>query len=307
MRLTTSFVALVAFTSLAACAGSTTFQARDPVPNPDESRFVTEDIPRFWAAFDSAIDGTDEELAHALQTMYLDPATPGVEGFTAHRIRSAEHLAKTVRARRADYEAARANSLAVMDQEPAIRAAFHKFKEIYPDAVFPDAYFVIGAFNSGGTSQPMGIIMGMEMDINQPATIPFIVAHEAVHYQQQFRGERTLIDQVMIEGCADYIGLLASGGTINQRALDYARAHTRELWRDMRDHLDDNQFGTWLYVHDADKLAGRPPDLGYAMGCLIAEAYHQRAADKAKAIAEITECRDPRELLEKSGFAEMWK
>lgn len=283
------------------------FEARAPVPNPDEARFVTQDIPRFWQAFDSAIDKPEPELAAALQSTYLDPATPGVAGFTPHRIQSAEHLARTVKARRADYEAARANSLAIAPLEPDIRAAFHRLQDLYPEAVFPDVYFVIGAMNSGGTSQSMGLLIGMEMSVNQPDTIAYLVTHEAVHYLQKSPNNRNLINQLMIEGCADFIGELTSGGCINQKALDYARAHTAELWRELEPRLDDDKYGAWLYVYNPDQLAGRPPDLGYAMGCLIAETYYENAADKQEAIRTLVECRDPRAILNDSGFAERWR
>lgn len=299
---------LLAAAPLLSCAHrAERFEARAPVPNPDEARFVTEDIPRFWSAFDSAIDKPEPELAAALQTMYLDPGTPGVEGFTPNRIESAEYLARVVKARRADYDAARANSLAIAPLEPEIRAAFHRLQDLYPDAVFPDVYFVIGALNSGGTSQDMGLLIGMEMSVNQPDTIAYLVTHEAVHYLQKAPNNRNLVNQMIIEGCADYIGALASGGCVNQAALDYARANTADLWRELEPHLNDDKYGNWLYVYNEDKLAGRPPDLGYAMGCLIAEMYYEQAADKQQAIRTLVECRDPRKILDDSGFAERWR
>lgn len=287
--------------ALPACAAP--FDARPPVADPDEARFVTEDIARFWIAFDEASDEPGSTFEEALQRLYLDPGTPGVTGFTPNRIRSAEHLAKVVRARRADYLAARENSMRIGEQEPAIRAALREFERIYPDAVFPDVYFVIGAMNSGGTSTPSGLIIGMEMDVNRPDKIAALVAHEAVHYQQQYRGERRLLEQCLIEGAADFVGLLASGGNINEEALAYAREHERQLWEEFRQRLDDDDYAPWLYVRDEDKLDGRPPDLGYAMGCLIAEAYYENAKNKELALRDIIRCENPRELLEKSGYA----
>ncbi len=44
----------------------------------------------------------------------------------------------------------------VAKAEPAIREAFRKLKDLYPEAVFPDVYFVIGRFNSGGTASRHG-------------------------------------------------------------------------------------------------------------------------------------------------------
>ncbi len=287
--------------ALPACAAP--FEARPPVPSPDEARFVTEDIPRFWFAFDEASEEPGTIFEQVLQKHYLDPGTPGVAGFTPNRIRSAENLAKVVRARCADYLAMRENSIRISEQEPAIRAALREFERLYPDAVFPDVYFVIGAMNSGGTSTPSGLIIGMEMDVNRPDKIAALVAHEAVHYQQHYRGERRLLEQCLIEGAADFVGLLASGGSINEEALAYAREHERQLWEEFRERLDDNDYAPWLYVRDADKLNGRPPDVGYAMGCLIAEAYYENATDKEQALADIIRCENPRELLEQSGYA----
>lgn len=301
-----SIVALgaCALSAIACAGGGAPFEARSPVPDPDEARFVTEDIPRFWAAYDAAIDGTEAELRDALQTMYLDPGTPGVEGFTPNRIQSAEHLAKVVRAQRPKYEAARANSLAVAAHEPAIREGFRELKRLHPDAVFPDVYFVIGGLNSGGTSTPKGIIMGMEMEVNRPETIVALVTHEAVHYIQEFdrSGEIALVDQIMIEGFADFVGQMASGGNINAAALEYARAHEAELWRELEPALESKDFKPWLYVRDPAKLNGRPPDVGYAMGYLIAESLYESAADKPAALREIVECRDPRAILARSGY-----
>ena len=51
--------------ALASCAPGprSDFVARDPVPDPDEARFVTEDIPRFWAAYDDASNKSEAEFA----------------------------------------------------------------------------------------------------------------------------------------------------------------------------------------------------------------------------------------------------
>ena len=50
---------------------------------------------------------------------------------------------------------------------------------------------------------------------------------------------------------------------------------------------------------------GRPNDLGYFIGYRIAQAYYQRAADKAQAVRDIiTGCgAGVHELLGRSGYA----
>lgn len=270
--------------------------------DPAQARLVTEDIPRFWAAYDSAIDGSEQDLRDALQRGYLDPGTAGVRGFTPHRIQSAEHLARTVRAQRAAYEARRDESLSVESRAPAIRQSFERLRLLYPDAVFPDVYFVIGAMNSGGTATDAGLLIGMEMSVNRPETIAALVTHEAVHYLQSPPLNRRLLEQSIVEGAADFIGEMASGGNINADALAYARANIGALWPEFSGMMRGGDYGTWLYVHDRARLNGRPPDLGYAIGHLICEALYARSADKAEAIRTIVECRDPEAILRESGF-----
>ena len=46
------------------------------------------------------------------------------------------------------YASIRSQTLQVPRMERRMRAAFEKFKSIYPDAVFPDVYFVIGVTKS---------------------------------------------------------------------------------------------------------------------------------------------------------------
>jgi len=96
-------------------------------------------------------------------------------------------------------------------KEP-MRAAFRKLKSIYPDAVFPDVYLLIGRMNSGGTYTANALLIGVDMYGITPTTpkdelsdwhkqvlkpideIPYIVAHELIHYQQKYpKGERTLL------------------------------------------------------------------------------------------------------------------
>jgi hypothetical protein len=117
--------------------------------DPDSAKLVTSDIALFWHALDVA---PPDSLAVVLQREYLDKASVGVRDFIPRRIMSAEDLAAYVQGHRASYDSVRAAKLDVTRADSAIRVAFHRLKDIYPDAVFPDVYFVIGRFNSGGTS-----------------------------------------------------------------------------------------------------------------------------------------------------------
>lgn len=213
---------------------------------------------------------------------------------------SAEDLAAYVRAHRATYDSVRAANLDVTRAEPAIRAAFHKLKDLYPAAVFPDVYFVIGRFNSGGTSSDHGLLIGAEM-YRDPSRLPAIVAHELIHYQQHYESGK-LLEHSFMEGTADFIGEMISGQQINNAPHKYGVAHEAELWAVFKQHVDDTNFFPWMYGTPPD---GKPNDLGYFIGYRIAQAYYAKANDKKEAIREIITARggNVRELLAMSGYA----
>ena len=60
----------------------------------------------------------------------------------------------------------------------------------------------------------------------------------------------------------------------------------------------------WLY--QGDKSTDRPADLGYYMGCRIAEAYYQHSADKKQAIRDILAVSDYAAFLHDSHYADIF-
>lgn len=283
--------------------------------DPDAARIVTEDIPRFWQAYDQAAPGFAPEV---FQKVYLDPGTPGLQDFVELRIKSAEELAKVVRFRPGYYASARESTGRIAEMEGQIRDSFHALKRLYPEAVFPDVYFLIGKLNSGGTTSERGLLIGAEMygrtpqapkkelddwlrAVLQPVEdVPHIVAHELIHFQQQ-NAKRQLLFQCLREGGADFLAEMISGKHINGHVHEYARPRERELWEEFRQRLDDEDFSGWLYGGDQEE--GRPADLGYWMGYEIVKAYYEQASDKAQAISDILTFEDSHEFLERSGYA----
>ena len=274
--------------------------ARAPSADPDSAKLVASDIGLFWNAVNKA---PRDSLAEYLQREYLNRASVGAREFIPGRIMSAEDLAAFVDANRARYDSVRAATLDVTRANAAIRAAFKRLKALYPPAVFPDVYFVIGRFNSGGTSSSHGLIIGAEM-YSDPARLPAIVSHELIHFQQHYPSP-TLLEHSFMEGTADFIGEMISGVQINSDAHQYGRAHEHELWQEFSAHFDERNFFPWMYGRPTD---GRPSDLGYFIGYRIAQAYYDRATDKAKAIRDIIGGETPgtgmiRRLLAESGYS----
>jgi Predicted Zn-dependent protease (DUF2268) len=269
--------------------------------NPDSSVFLTQDIDNFWEAFDIFSKDT---TANPFGKHYIDVGSAGVKGFTPHRIQSAEHLLGTVRRRRTDYEKVRQNTLHMKDKEKQCRSAFYALKYWYPEAVFPPVYFVIGAYNSGGTFNEEGLFIGAEMqtDINN---IPYLVAHELIHFQQKNWAEYpTLLQQSIVEGSADFLGELISGANTNQKANDYGNRHEELLCREFVTRMDSTLYVDWLY--GVSRKDDRPNDLGYWIGYKITEQYFNKAADKRMAIKEILDIKDYKAFLNKSGYLDKY-
>ena len=292
-------------------------QSRDP----ESARLVTEDIPRFWQAFDAR---EKVDAATAFDSLYLRPGTPGLRDWTRLRLKDGAALALTVARAEPYYRSARASTLRVAEFTPAIRETFRKLSRLYPDAVFPDVYFLIGRLSSGGTTSPAGLLIGAEMygrtdtasvaglgdwlrQVLRPVDeLPGIVAHELVHYQQQMQGN-TLLAQSLREGVADYVGEMISGMNINGHVHTWVFAspeRERALWAEFEPKMNGTDFTGWF---SSDDQAKRPKDLGYFMGYRIAQSYYDAATDKSTAMRDILTARDAAAFLARSGYAGRWK
>lgn len=283
-------------------------QNRDPL----KTEIVTTDLDNFWIAFEAAKPDLKPEV---FQKLYLDKGSEGVKGFIPGRIKSAENLAKRVQQRINYYSSIKPSTDKIAGMQDDIRKSLVKLKELYPDAIFPPVYFVIGAMSSGGTSSDDGLIIGAEMYGMTPETpkeelndwlltvlkpveeVPHIVAHELIHFQQTYDGG-TLLQACLKEGSADFIAELISGKHINGHVHDFANPKEKELWLEFKEKMLEKDYDGWLY----SPSPGRPNDLGYWMGYKITEAYYNNASDKKKAIREILTIKDEKKFLEASGY-----
>ena len=122
--------------------------------NPLEAEFVTEDVDRFWKAFDEMED-TGKNTFQA----YIDDGTIGLKGFIDNRILGADSLYAMVQSRKIDYLKSRDLLEDLESKRKKIRSIYAAMKYWYPEAVFPPVYFVVGRFNSGGTVSKDGVIL----------------------------------------------------------------------------------------------------------------------------------------------------
>lgn len=283
-------------------------QNRDPL----KTEIITSDIDNFWTAFEAAKPDFNPEV---FQTLYLDKGSKGVKGFTPGRIRNAENLSKRVKSRINYYSSLKPSTDKIPGMKDDIRKSLVKLKELYPEAIFPPVYFVVGAMSSGGTSSDDGLIIGAEMygmtaetpkeELNdwlltvlKPVEeVPHIVAHELIHFQQTYDGG-TLLQACLKEGSADFIAELISGKHINGHVHHFANPKEKDLWLEFKEKMLGDNYDGWLY----SPSPGRPNDLGYWMGYKITRAYYDKAKNKQQAIRDILTIKDEKKFLKDSGY-----
>jgi hypothetical protein len=332
---------------LVACATTAPAQAGEPPANrdPEKVRFVTSDIDNFWRAFDLARKETEREKKIAIfQREYLDKGSAGLRDFVRLRIRSAKDLVETVEKLPRFYASVRPGTSRVVELEERMRKSFRKFKRLYPEAVFPDVYFVIGVANTGGTASRSGLLIGAELFGLAPNTprdefpawfktffpdvkdekellglvtkaldtalkpverLPSIVAHESCHFNQNYPKQTTVLEKSIQEGSCDLIAELTAGEVINPSLKAYGDRNEADLWRDFRADMGGTDLSRWMY--NGFKIKDRPGDLGYYVGYKISRAYYKNAGDKRQAIRDILKIKDFQGFFQSSRYGEKLK
>ena len=247
---------------------------------------------------------------------------------------AAEELAHAVAMFPRYYADVRAHTLSLAADTSvtrSIRRGLAGLTDLYPEARFPDVYFVIGTLSTGGTAGPSGMLIGTEQYGSGPdtpreelpdwakvataahsfANLARLVVHEAVHTQQGSAGSgggqrSTLLRQALVEGVADFLTDLALGPrSLAEPREIYGRAHEHAVWVDFKDEMaTDSTVRTWMYngMVPPDKNHGAV-DIGYWVGSRIARAYYERAADKRAAVRELLRLEDAERLLAESGYS----
>lgn len=303
-----------------------------PLTNdPGQVQLITSDITLFWEMYDREKPlFIDEEL----NEQYVEPGTPALSYFYNKKIRSPKVYTNLLNSwiDQQYYEDVRETTLQIDRHKTLIIDAFRSFKQIYPNAIFTDIVFVIGALNTGGVVLPNGqIVIAAEMFakdfdtdvgylnpwlqsvLKTPEYLPVIAVHELVHLQQQQfatqnhvnLSSQTLLDRALLEGGADFITHLVLDDFMNDQLLSYANPKEQELWNRFNKNKDRRNLSKWLY--NGNTTTEKPADLGYYMGFKIAEAYYKKATDKKQAVKDIIQIKDGEKFLEQSGYAETFK
>lgn len=202
-----------------------------------------------------------------------------------------------------------------------IKEAAHKLEELYPDAIFPPIYFLIGNLNAAGTPDGgAGQLVGLEFFSNYPgrdtteltaweksvlsdtSRLVGVVVHEMMHVQQKNFGS-TVLAKCFTEGAADFITYLLLKKIILPRQHSYGNVHEKELFDRFLKDRNTEDLSYWMYNTQMEEK-GIPSDLGYYIGFKICEAYYAKQTDKKKAIRDILERTDLENVLKESGYGE---
>ncbi len=323
--------ALTALLLLAACGrdltrGSPTEPSGEYPTDPAQAQLVVSDVDRYWRAYDA---GGRSGNSTVIQRRYLDSASAGLREFITLRQLTASNVAQAAATYPAYFDALRAWWSTTPDRTAVlgtIRANYAKLKQLYPTAFFPPVTVLVGRYSTAGTAGTSGLLVGFEFfgkDANAPlgalnsfardnqkswaTDLPPLVAHEHTHYLSLRAGATTarngapLYARVLHEGVAEFIGELVSG---RPSYLDFFRvwqANEATYYAEFVQEKDGTDVSRWLY-NQGSANGGRPGDLGYFIGYRIAQAYYNRAADKAQAVRELIELTNAAAILAQSGY-----
>jgi hypothetical protein len=289
--------------------------------DPKNAKLVTSDIDLFWKAYDlAAKNPTRKEEIY--QREYFDKGSVGLQDYYTSKIKSTAEFVKNLERKPRFYQAIRTNTQRIASMTPQIRAGFLKLKELYPKARFPNVYFVIGRFNSGGTVSGNGLLVSADMQARSPEVpldelslrnrttlgsiegLPSLVAHEHIHYIQKDGGpDYSLLRGAINEGMADFLAELATDKNPNSHLQKYGAAHEKEIWADFKKEMTGNNWDNWI-ANGSQETTEKPADLGYFVGYKICQAYYEEMPDKKQAVYDILNIEDYPAFLVKSRYEE---
>ena len=293
------------------------------------ARVITDDIARFWSAYDTvrALSDSTEQI-RAVQRLYIEPGSPGLQGLIATRRYTAREFAGAIREYPTYWESIRPNTLRASEMSQRIAAGLAAFQRLYPEGRPADVYFSIGVLRTPGTIFEGRVLIGAELALADPRTVtsdlpqrlsniaPYVArnpiaqvaplnVHEYVHTQQRAWNYRVL-DLVLAEGIAEYLSVLATGVPSAFAPLAYERAHRDSVSAVFaRDLLSRQTVDRWLYNDTTNRFGVR--DLGYAVGYEIARRYVVRSPNRRAAIRVLVELdyakpRDVARVVDVSGY-----
>lgn len=291
----------------------------------DNFELKTEAMQAFWPYFEQALADTAQARKHLKAYIFEGPRE--VRDFYVVRYGSVDYMyGQMINGAPGYYQYLQRqfspDSLRPMKQ--TILTSMKRFREQYPEAVFPRVYIVPGILNSGGTATEMGMFLGGDMYGRSPdmpteelndwqrgaimsfSDLPRLTLHELMHFQQHYRdtvnGE-SLLSAVIHEGVCDFMVELCSGVPLESGNLDFLSEPENEAWifSELGEELLGDDTSKWLY--NGGSIEDRPHDLGYTVGYLISKSYYQQSPDKKQAVYQLLNTDDFLDIVRNSRYA----
>lgn len=291
---------------------------RKALSDPENLMLYTDDIGRFWTCFD-ALHSPDAEDIFLRE--YIEKGSMGLQTF--YQVRMNQNLSKElhrIRLLESYYQSIKTQTLQFESLKPVYIATAKKLKSIYPDAIFPPIYFLVGSLNNVGTPDGYtGMLIGTEHFCKYPQanleafseadysmvfdyehSVP-IILHEYVHLQQKNKSEKTLLELSIAEGVADFITYLLLEKYTDPVVYAYGYEHEDKLWKLFQTQIDSEESDDWLF-NSYNHKTGIPGNMGYFIGFRICESFYNRATDKVAAVRQMLQVQDFKRFLEESGY-----
>ena len=272
----------------------------------------SEDIPRFFQAFDS-LSTTKDTLKQIefVKSLYIDKASKGLKDFMRLRENNTIEMWKYAVSNKQNITEKRPWMLSVMEQQAIIKKKVKKFKKIYPDFREGDVYFCVGRNNSGGTIFDKTVYIGTEvLATDKDNWAVFLALHEFTHTQQwtqrnilRLQSDTTflndykrthtqLLGQCLEEGMADFVAELVNGEDLAKTNpfghTAFGLKNEQAVWNEFKKEIFlpfDYSMG-WLYAKreiNGEKIS----DLGYFVGHQICKSYYNKSKNKKQALKEM--------------------
>jgi hypothetical protein len=290
-----------------ACAALSSASAQAPPP---AIEVQTGDVDRFYRLYDAT---AGRPTAEQLQREYLDPGSPGLRHLLAVRNVNAENIAKATATNPDLYLKARTCLAALPRVRDRLDQVFGRLVELYPQAQRPPVTILVSRGKPMAIAGPGdGVQISLEAICSGPGATFFdadiddrlvhVMAHEYIHVQQAKaladKAEPTVLERALIEGVAEFVGEVISGGVANTAVFASVKGRELEIETRFAADIDKTDLSAWFDNTTADDVG----QLGYWVGYRIARASYLNASDKPAALRRMMQLTDARAFLAASGW-----
>lgn len=275
----------------------------------------TEDLPRFYKAFDNVLTTTDStKQIEFLNSLYIEQASKGLREFIKMRNLNTNDWRKFILQEKQSLIEKRPLIMSVLAQQPLIIQKIDRFKKLYPDFRDGDIYFLVGVNNTGGTINDKTVYVGAEVVAsNRKNWAVSTVLHEFTHTQQwtqrnmvrlmsndslvkDYMSSHTqLLGRCLEEGLADFVSELVNeeslAKTIPSGHTAFGLKNEKEIWsffkKDIFLAFDGNTGMGWLNSGKRKINGQEVSDLGYFVGHQICKSFYKKAKNKEQALKDM--------------------